>query len=342
MVQAVDMAAEDANARHGGGVVFEVVRHDDRGEECEGARIASTLIADADVMGLVGHYNSNVSLAVADAYADASMPVISPIVSNPGLTDAGWQNVFRFTNRDDATAAAIVDHLISRMGKRRAVVVRTDTVYGNSMSTQFVQAFERDGGTVLRDYAVDEGATDFRSIVASFPQDMDLAFYGGTFEGLPLLKTMRRTGLPHLLATGDGCWDDWNFLEPAADAAEQGEGVLVLSACPGLGVVSGSRAFAARYAARFGPIKNYAVNCYDAASLMFEAIKLAAAENKLSRQGVISALRRVEHRGIAYPAVVSWDGKQDNVAAVTALHVVQEGRFKQIELFGRHQTTAGL
>jgi branched-chain amino acid transport system substrate-binding protein len=341
MAQAVDMAAEDANAKHDAGVVFEVIRHDDRGEEREGARIASTLIGDADVMGLVGHYNSNVTLAVAEAYADASMPVISPIVSNPRLTDAGWQNVFRFTNRDDATAAAIVDHLISRMGKRRAVVVRTDTVYGNSMSTQFVQAFERGGGTVLRDYAVDEGATDFSCIVASFPQDMDLVFYGGTFEGAPLLKTMRVAGLRHLLATGDGCWDGWNFLERAGDAAEQGEGVLVLSACPELGVVSGSRAFAGRYAARFGPVQNYALNCYDAAAMMFEAIRLAATENKLSRHSVISALRRIHHRGIAYPAVVSWDGKQDNVAAVTALHVVQEGRFKQIELVGRHPTTAG-
>ena len=56
------------------------------------------------MLGIVGHYNSNVTLAVAQYYCDASMALISPIVSDPRLTDAGWNNVFRFTNRDDVTA----------------------------------------------------------------------------------------------------------------------------------------------------------------------------------------------------------------------------------------------
>ncbi|RNJ41315.1 hypothetical protein B5V01_26955 [Mesorhizobium erdmanii] len=159
-------------------------------------------------------------------------------------------------------------------GKRRAVVVRTNTVYGHSMTDEFVH---------LQDTAVEEGTAEFGAFVASFPKDIDLVFYGGTFEGAPLLKAMRAAKVGHLLATGDGCWDGWNFLEPAGEAAEQDEGVLVLSACPEIGVVQGSREFAQRYTDRFGPLKNYAVDCYDAAAQLLEAIRLAKRANRLTR-----------------------------------------------------------
>src|SRR4051794_39515967 len=47
--------------------------------------------------------------------------------------------------------------------------------------------------------------------------------YGVTFEGAPLLRGMRAQNDDRLFATGDGCWDIGNFLEPAGSAAEQGK-----------------------------------------------------------------------------------------------------------------------
>ncbi|BAB54893.1 branched-chain amino acid ABC transporter substrate-binding protein [Mesorhizobium japonicum] len=243
MAQAVGLAVEDANDTPDG-ILFEAIRRDDKGDEAEGAKGASSLIADDGVLGIVGHYNSNVALAVAQRYCDASMALISPILSNLRLTDSGWNNVFRFTSRDDVTASIISDRLTAEMGKRRAVVVRTNTAYGHRMTDEFVHAFRRRGGSIVQDIAVEEGTTEFGALVGSFPKDIDLVFYGGTFEGAPLLKAMRAAKVGHLLATGDGCWDGWNFLEPAGEAAEQDEGVLVLSACLEIGVVQGSREFA--------------------------------------------------------------------------------------------------
>lgn len=90
MAQSVELAVEDANDT-ADGISFEAVRRDDKGDEAEGAKVASSLIADEAVLGIVGHYNSNVTLAVAQRYCDASMVLISPIVSNPRLTDAGLE-----------------------------------------------------------------------------------------------------------------------------------------------------------------------------------------------------------------------------------------------------------
>jgi branched-chain amino acid transport system substrate-binding protein len=334
MANAIRLAIDDANASaEVPGVHLEAVVSDDRGDVTTGLSLANAFAARKELIAVVGHYNSNVTLETAPIYHRAELALISPIVSNPRLTESGWTNVFRFTNRDDCTAAAIAAQLVERFGKRRAVVVETRTTYGSSMSEAFARAFAHAGGQVLRRHAVDEGEKDFRALVAQLPRDMDVVFYGGTFEGAPLLKALRSEDRMQLLATGDGCWDRLNFLLPAGAAATSGEGVLVLSACPEAGYVEGSQAFCERYAERFGPVGNYAVNSYDAARTLIAALALATSSSDAGlpeRGAVVRALRSVKRQGIAYPQPVQWDKHGDNTAAVTALHVVQDGRFVQV------------
>jgi branched-chain amino acid transport system substrate-binding protein len=332
MANAAIMAVEEANRDYA--LKIEPWLLDDKGDETAGLEAARAIAADDTVLGLVGHYNSNVGLVAGPLYAEAGLAVIGPIVSNPRLTESGWRNVFRFTNRDDATADAIADHLVHRLHKRRAAIVATRTVYGGSMSDEFVRAFGRHGGTTLARHAVDEGETTFTALVRDLPKEIDLVFYGGTFEGAPLLRALRTAGLNQLLATGDGCWDVGNFLQPTGEDTERGEGVLVLSACPEIGVVPGSKEFARCYEARFGPLRNYAVNAYDATCTLLAAIAAVPGErdSRAVRPMVTNALRGLRRQGIAYPTEVRWDGKGDNVAAVTALHRVENGHFKQVAL----------
>lgn len=106
----------------------------------------------------------------------------------------------------------------------------------------------------------------------------------------------------------------------------------MLSATPEPGRVAGSAEFAARYAARFGPIGNYAVNAHDSACLLLAAIKDASTVSKghPSRCDVLAAVRNIRFKGIAYREPVRWNEKGDNLAAVTALNVVENGHFRQI------------
>jgi branched-chain amino acid transport system substrate-binding protein len=333
MTNAIRLAIDEANEHAGSaGRALEAVSLDDAGDADVGDRVARTFIADPRVVAVIGHYNSNVTLRAAPSYDRARLALIAPIVSNPKLTDSGWANVFRFTNRDDRTSRAIAGHLVRERGKRRAIVVETTTVYGQSMSSCFASAFGEAGGLIVQRYPVKEGEQRFEGTVRNFPSDADVIFYGGTFEGAPLLKAMRSHDDGRLLATGDGCWDVENFLRPAGSAAEEGEGVLVLSACPEIGRITGSREFSDRYASRFGPIGNYAVNAYDAAMLVIDAIRRANRDGECSRAEVGRALRATRRQGIAYAGTVKWDENGDNVAAVTALHTVEGGSFRQIAM----------
>jgi branched-chain amino acid transport system substrate-binding protein len=130
---------------------------DDKGDEEEGVNAAQAFILDDRVVAVVGHYNSNITVKVAPLYAEGGLSLVLPIVSSPKLTNSGWDNVFRFTNRDDATADAIARYMIEKLEKRRAVVVTSNTVYGSSMSREFIRAFERVGGTVLSHITIEEG-----------------------------------------------------------------------------------------------------------------------------------------------------------------------------------------
>ncbi|MEH2499759.1 ABC-type branched-subunit amino acid transport system substrate-binding protein [Bradyrhizobium sp. AZCC 1678] len=106
--------------------------------------------------------------------------------------------------------------------------------------------------------------------------------------------------------------------------------MIVLSACPEIGTVAGSSDFAMRYERQFGPITNYAVNSFDATMTVVEAICAAASRGALVRAGVLECLRGINRIGIAYPMPVRWDSRGDNMAAVTALHIVRGGHFHQV------------
>jgi branched-chain amino acid transport system substrate-binding protein len=323
VVNAVALAAEECSSGSPG---FELAIIDDEGIPEVGARRARELCARGDVIGVVGHYQSDVTISASEVYAEHGLAMITPVASHPAVTDRRLPHVFRFTNRDDRTAVAIANHLCHGLGRRRGVIVATSTLYGRSMADEFSRAFSRAGGAIADRVEIGEGERALDRVVASFPGHIDVVFYGGSFEGAALLGAMRSAGLPTLLATGDGCWDRVNFLEPTGDAAMAGEGVLVLSATPQVGCVPRSAAFASRYTARFGPIGNYAMNAYDAARVLLAAAKRA----EFARSDVTAALRAMRFPGIAYRQPTVWDDRGDNLAAVTALHIVAHREFHQV------------
>lgn len=333
MKQAVELATDEKNASGGilgGTIVSETI--DDKGDASMGVTVARQFSEMQDLLGVIGHYNSDVTIAASPTYEASQLAVITPIASNPAVTDGKRRTVFRYTNRDDQTAAVIAEYLYHVRTKRRAIVVQTSTAYGGSMAGEFTRAFAGLGGEIAARYTVRDGEREFGALVGAFPPDFDLLFYGGSFEGAYILRAMRAAGLDALFAAGDGCWDRKNFLEPAGDACARGEGVLILSATAEVGHIPGSQGIADRYQQRFGPIGNYALNSYDSANILLDAIEQSARATGgvPRRQDVVTALREVKFQGIAYPNPLEWNDKGDNLAAVTALNVVDQGRFRVV------------
>ncbi len=333
MKQAVELALAEQNA--GGGLLggrVEARVADDEANDAKGLAVARGFCEDPRILGVVGHVNSNVSISASTAYQACGLLMITPMSSHPGVTDRGLPNVFRLTNRDDHKGPGLAAYLYRKVGKHRAVVVDDQTAYGKGLADLFASAFAALGGTVVARPTVKVGDRDFRALLRELPKDFDVLFFGGIAEAAYVLKQMREFGLSQLFACGDGCWNVKGFIQPAAGAATQGQGVLVLSAAPAVGRVPGSAEFAERYTKAYGPIANYAANSYDSARLLLRAIEQAAkaAHGMPSRADVAAAMRGLRFQGIAYARPVEWDTKGDNRAAVIFLNVVEGERFKEI------------
>jgi len=336
MKQAVELAVDERNDAGGvAGAKVVAIAVDDKADAETGKAVAKTFCDDPTILGVVGHVNSGVAIATGKIYADCGLPVITPMASNPQVTESGFATVFRLTNRDDRKGPGLAHYLMQKMGKTRALVVDDGTPYGVGLADQFVAGFG-DGGTVVARKSVQVREKDFSDFVKSFPKDFDVLFFAGIREGALILKEMRAQGLTQLFACGDGCWDTKAFIQAAEGAATQAEGVRVLSAAPAIGTVPGSFEFGARYAAKYGPINNYAASSYDSGRVLMAAIAEAAKEKQglPTRADVVAALRKLTFQGIAYAKRVQWTEKGDNKSAVIFVNSVEGDHFKQIDQIG--------
>jgi branched-chain amino acid transport system substrate-binding protein len=336
MRQAVELAVDEYNAASGlDGTKVVAVAVDDKANVEEGKAVAKGFCDDPAILGVVGHVNSGVAIATGKVYADCGLAVITPMASNPKVTESGFSTIFRLTNRDDRKGPGLARYLIQKMGKKRALVIDDGTAYGVGLADQFVAGFSG-GGTVVDRKSVRVGDQNFTEFVKAWPKDFDVVFFAGIREGALILKEMRAQGLAQLFSCGDGCWDTKAFILAAEGAATKGEGVRVLSAAPALGDVPGSAEFATRYTAKYGPINNYAASSYDSARVLMAAIAEASKSRggQPSRADVVAALRALSFQGIAYAKPVQWTEKGDNKSAVIFVNVVEGDRFKQIDQIG--------
>jgi branched-chain amino acid transport system substrate-binding protein len=226
-----------------------------------------------------------------------------------------------------------VEEQPAAVAKRNAVIVDDGTLYGKGLAEGFAGGFAAAGGAIAARASVKVGDTNFRSLLGGLPQGFDVLFFAGIREGAYIVKDMRALGMNQLFGCGDGCWSVDAFVQPAGEAALQGEGVRILSAAPAIGKVPGSAEFAARYIAKYGPINNYAASSYDSARIVMAAIEQAAAAKKAAptRAEVLAAMQAMRFQGIAYARPAQWNRKGDNVAAVIFVNVVEGGRFKEVD-----------
>ena len=336
MKQAVELAVDERNDAGGvAGAKVVAVAVDDKADAEIGKAVAKTFCDDPAILGVVGHVNSGVAIATGKIYSDCGLAVITPMASNPQVTESGFATVFRLTNRDDKKGPGLARYLMQKMGKKRALVVDDGTPYGVGLADRFVTGFGS-GGTVVARKSVKVGDRDFADFVKSWPKDFDVLFFAGIREGALILKEMRAQGLTQLFTCGDGCWDTRAFIQAAEGAATNEEGVRILSAAPAIGTVPGSSEFGAKYTAKYGPINNYAANSYDSARVLMVAIAEAskAKQGIPTRADVVDALRNLTFQGIAYARPVQWTAKGDNKSAVIFINAVEGDHFKQIDQIG--------
>src|SRR5689334_24040297 len=83
------------------GYKVDFVPFDDQAKPDVGVANAKNIIADKDIMVVIGHLNSGVAIPSSEVYKEVSLAMISPANTNPVVTDRNYGNVSRVCGRDD-------------------------------------------------------------------------------------------------------------------------------------------------------------------------------------------------------------------------------------------------
>jgi branched-chain amino acid transport system substrate-binding protein len=274
---------------------------DDQAKPDIGTANANRVINDADVLGVVGHFNSGVSVPASEVYAKVGLVMISPTNTGTKVTDRGLPNVNRVCGRDDVAGPAIAQFAIKTLKAKRMFVLSDKTAYGDGISAEVSKTLKAAGVEISFETGIDASETDFSSVLNRAVVDKpDAVFFGAIYDqAAVLLKQMRQKGITAPLLGGDGY--DGSDLQKIA-GPDLIKNVYFATMGAPLSALPSAKRFAERYKAKFGKSpEGYSAYAYDAARAVLQGISSAIRAGggaKPSREAVAKAVRAVSFMGL--------------------------------------------
>jgi branched-chain amino acid transport system substrate-binding protein len=118
------------------GFKVELVPYDDQAKPDVGVANAKNIIADKDILVVIGHLNSGVAIPSSEVYKDGQLAMVSPANTNPKVTDRNLATVSRVCGRDDVQGE--VGAVFAKSLKvKTAYVIHDKTTYGQGVAEFF-------------------------------------------------------------------------------------------------------------------------------------------------------------------------------------------------------------
>jgi len=291
------------------GFKVELVPFDDQAKPDVGVANAANIIADKEILLVVGHLNSGVAIPSSEKYKESQLAMISPANTNPTVTDRNYLNVSRVCGRDDVQGAVGAEFAKSK-GWKSAYVIHDKTTYGQGVAEFFKADAEKKGIKILGFEGTEEKSNFDPIITPIKAKNPDLIYFGGIYDqAAPFFKQAREKGVKATFMGPDGL--DSSDLTKIAGKAVQG--MFYTSVAGPVTVYKDAAAFAKEYKEKFKKDPEpFAAQAYDSAAIGLKAIAEAvkAAGGKApSREQVSVAVRKTKHTGLT--GVVEFDEKGD-------------------------------
>ena len=134
-----------------------------------GQAVAQAIVAQEDVIGVIGTSCSSAGVAMSALISEAGMVMISPSNTSPALTSdlAGTAGsdynpgYYRTAHNDLFQGAAVAEFVADQLGATTAATIHDGSSYAEGLVTAFASFFEEEwGGTITTATAVSVGDTD--------------------------------------------------------------------------------------------------------------------------------------------------------------------------------------
>lgn len=307
MVQAIDMAFEQAGRRVGGRPIdYESMDGSSQAGEWDEETCIENItraVEDPSVVAVIGPFNSGCARVQVPVANEAGLAMVSPATTAVGLTRAsgipgepdryypsGVRTFLRVAVTDDVQARGAVAWARGPLGHETAYVIHDREAYGRGLAAQFRTAAAAAGLRVVGFESIDRSARNQRELATRVRESgADLLYFAGVFGNGAgqLVRDVRRSGSEVAIMGPDGIFDD-AFIEAAGDAAD---GVhATFGGVPPEKLTGTGQAFIREFSERHGPPSAYTAAAYDAARVVLRAVTACADDGAVSRACVAEEL----------------------------------------------------
>jgi branched-chain amino acid transport system substrate-binding protein len=297
------------------GYDLELVPYDDQAKPEVGVANARNVVADPDVLVLVGHFNSGVALPASEVYKDAMLVMISPANTATEITDRGYPNVNRVCGRDDVQGPVGARFAAQDLKLKSVYIIHDKTLYGQGVADNFRGEAKKLGMNVLGYDGTEERANFSPMINPLKARNPALVYFGGIYhQGGLLLKQLREKGVSAKFMGPDGL--DSAEMVKIAGAAATGSYYTSVAGPPD--AYPETAAFAKKFKQRFGKdVESFGMYGYDSAQVGIKAMERWIQANggkKPGRADVSTAVRKIKNfKGVT--GSIEFDNKGDPVKA---------------------------
>jgi len=340
----VDLAAKIANKeKYVEGVTFKIEALDDQGQASVGQQNATKLVANKDVLGVVGPLNSSVGEAMQKVFDTAKLVEVSPANTNPALTqgvnwakekERPYKSYFRTATTDAIQGPFAAQYVFNEAKKKKVFVIDDKKTYGAGLAATFTAEFKKLGGQVVGTEHINPESKDFSAVATKVKNSgADVVYYGGEYpQAGPLSKQIKEAGAKIPLVGGDGIYSaDFIKLSGAA-----GTGDLATSVGAPVESLPSAKEFVANYKAEGykEAYEAYGGYSYDSAWAIIEAVKKVVEDNdgKLpddARAKVVDAMQNVSFDGVT--GKVSFDEFGDATNKQLTVYTVKGGDWATVK-----------
>src|SRR6266702_8339886 len=171
------------------GFKVDFVPFDDQAKPDVGVANSKNIIADKDIMVVIGHLNSGVAIPSSEVYKEVGLAMISPANTNERITDRGYPNVNRVCGRDDVQGPVGGEFAATVMKAKSVYIVHDKTTYGQGVAEAFKSDVEKKGVKVLGFEGTEEKSNFDPIITPIKAKNPDLVYFGGIYDqGAPFFK----------------------------------------------------------------------------------------------------------------------------------------------------------
>ena len=146
-------AQEEINQAGGiKGIPLKVMIANDEDNKKIAVEIANALVKNPSVLGVVGHFSSDVSLEAGTVYEKGQLAMISPTSTSVKISSLG-DYIFRTVPSDRLASEAIANYMINKLGlQKTAVFFNSSSNYSQSIKNEFTKSLTQNNAKVVAEF----------------------------------------------------------------------------------------------------------------------------------------------------------------------------------------------